>query len=48
MYLSDYKRKEEEELRRLDMYSFYFRISDQKERADKNKKGLSEKFGREA
>jgi hypothetical protein len=48
VYLSNYNLKEEKELRRLDIYSFYFRISDQKERADKNKKGLSAKFGREA
>ena len=48
MYLSDFDTKKEKELRRLDMYSFYFRISVQKKQADKQNKGLSEKFGREA
>lgn len=48
VYLSDYDTNKERDLRRLDMYSFYFRISVQKKQADKQKKGLSEKFGREA
>jgi len=48
VYLSDYDSEKEKKLRRLDMYSFYFRISVQKKQADKQNKGLSEKFGREA
>ncbi len=48
MYLSDYDSEKEKKLRRLDMYSFYFRISVQKKKADSQKSSLSEKFGREA
>lgn len=38
MYLSDYDREKEKDIRRMDIYSLYFRIMDQKERTQKDKK----------
>jgi hypothetical protein len=47
VYLSDYDPIKEREIRRMDIYSFYFRILDQKERQEsQNKKGSNDPFGK--
>lgn len=47
MFLSDYDPIKERELRRMDIYSFYFRILDQNERQDEHRsKGSTDPFGK--
>jgi hypothetical protein len=46
VFLSEYDPGRELALRRMDIYSFYFRILDQKERQDaQNNKGSNDPFG---
>jgi len=45
VFLSEYDPIKEKQLRRMDIFSFYFRILDQKERNDKTKGSPTDPFG---